>query len=158
DFLLESESPARALVELRDALAVNQQGLPIWAAQIHARFDDLAESFGAEIEAMRARLEQLSKQVTAALGLLEAAKPALASVPWAQETLEYLDRRKQVGLGERCALAVLFTALKEKHAQMTIRDFHAGLKRLHERQVLALLPSTGNGDATGPEYSLLDGA
>jgi hypothetical protein len=32
------------------------------------------------------------------------------------------------------------------------------LKRLQERQLIALLPSTGNGDAPGPEYALLDGA
>ena len=33
----------------------------------------------------------------------------------------------------------------------------AGLRRLHEGKVLALLPSTGNGDAPGPEYALLEG-
>lgn len=160
EYLLESESPARALTELRDALAANHEGLPIWAAQIHAKFDQLEVGFTAEVEAMRGRLEQLTQRVTAALDRLESAKPtpALAVVPWAQETLEYLDRRKRVGLGERCALAVLFTALKEKHAEMTVKDFHAGLKRLHERDVLALLPSTGSGDAPGPEYALLDGA
>ncbi len=160
DCLLASESPARALEELRSALKVNQQGLPIWAAQIHARFDDLAESFNAEVEAMRERLNQLSQQVTAALERLDSAKPATApaTVPWAQETLDYLERRKQVGLGERCALAVLFSALKERHAEMSIKDFHLGLKRLHERDVLKLWPSTGSGDAPGPEYALLDGA
>lgn len=161
DHLLASESPAQALGNLRESLMVNQQGLPIWAAQIHARFDDLAESFNAEVEAMRGRLEQLARQVTAALERLEAAKPeppSVPAVPWAHETLEYLERRKQVGLGERCALSVLFTALKEKHVDMTIREFHTGLKRLHEREVLTLLPGTSSGDAPGPEYALLDGA
>src|SRR5438874_883797 len=39
DFLLESESPVRALEELRAVLAVNQEGTPMWVAQMHARLD-----------------------------------------------------------------------------------------------------------------------
>src|SRR5947208_2088166 len=35
DFLLESESPARALAELRDVLALNQEGMPRWVAQMN---------------------------------------------------------------------------------------------------------------------------
>ena len=110
---------------------------------------------------MRQQLDQLSQRAIQAIGRIEAAhwsEPIPAAVPWAQEALEYLDRRKQVGLGERCSLADLFAALTEKHAQMTIKEFHAGLKRLQERELIALLPSTGNGDAPGPEYALLDGA
>ena len=160
DLLLESESPVHALQELRSTLAVNREGLPIWAEQMRARFGELADRFDAEIEQMRDRLEQLAQRVTATLVRLEAAQPQAppASVPWAQETLAYLERRKQVGLGERCSLADLFGALKEQHGDLSIKDFHTGLKRLHERQVLALLPSTAVGDAPGPEYALLDGA
>ena len=68
-----------------------------------------------------------------------------------------LDRRQQVGLGTRCPLADLFTALKEKHAELTIKQFHAGLKRLQDRRLISLLPGVGNGDTPGPEYALLDG-
>lgn len=161
DFLLESESPARALEELRAALAVNQQGLPIWVAQMHERIDEIARRFADEAAQMRRWLEQLSERTVQAIERIEAEQsngPILSAVPWAQVTLEYLDRRKQVGLGERCSLADLFMALKEKHAEVTIKDYHAGLKRLQEGEVLSLLPSTGPGDAPGPEYALLDGA
>jgi hypothetical protein len=161
DFLLESESPVRALAELRDALAVNDQGLPRWAAQMTARLDELSERFHAEVAEIRRCLEQMTQQTTQAIDRLESGKsgePVPAAVSWAQESLEYLDRRSQVGLGERCSLADLFAALKEKHAELTIRDFHAGLRRLHEGDLLALWPSNGVGDAPGPEYALLDGA
>ena len=161
DFLLESESPIRALEELREALAVNQQGMPAWVAHMNARIHALADQFAAEVGEMRTRMEQVAKRVVVAIERIEAAQvrmPTSAAVPWAQETLEHLDRRKQVGLGERCSLADLFAALKEKHADMTLREFHAGLKRLHEGDMIALWPSTGNGDTPGPEYALLDGA
>jgi hypothetical protein len=161
DLLLESESPARALEELREALAVNQQGLPLLVAQMHGRLDELKQRFAEEVDEMRQQLDQLSQRAIQAIERIEAAhssEPMPAAVLWAQEALEYLDRRKQVGLGERCSLADLFAALMERHAQMTIKEFHAGLKRLQERHLIALLPSTGNGDAPGPEYALLDGA
>lgn len=160
DFLLESESPARALEDLREALAVNQEGMPAWISQMSGRIDALSAQFAAEVAEIRKRMEQTTKRVIEAIERLEISQrtPTPATVSWARETLEYLDRRQQVGLGERCSLADLFTALKEKHAEMTIREYHAGLKRLHEGKVIALLPSVGNGDAPGPEYALLDGA
>ena len=161
DFLLESESPTRALAELRAALALNQQGLPAWAAQMHTRLDELSRSLAAEIEAMRLRFDQLAQRAAEAIEQIEAAQaraPVPASLPWAQESLEYLERRRQVGLGQRCSLADLFAALKEKHADLSIKEFHAGLKLLHDRRLIALLPGSSDGDTPGPEYAFLDGA
>ena len=152
NFLLENESPTRALEELRAALTVNQQGLPAWVAQMHKRIDE-------EVVQMRQWLNRLSERTIQAIERIEAAHvSAPASVPWAQEMLEYMNRRKQVGLGERCSLADLFAALREKHAQITLKEFHAGLKRLREGDMISLLPSTSSGDTPGPEYALLDGA
>ncbi|MBI1832676.1 MAG: hypothetical protein HYR84_14645 [Planctomycetes bacterium] len=102
NFLLESESPARALAELRDALAVHDQGLPLWIAQLHARLDDLARRFNDELAQIRQWLQQI--------------------------------------------------------AELTLKEFHAGLKRLRERQWIALLPGSSDGDAPAPEYAMLDGA
>ena len=161
DFLLEGESPTRALEELREALAVNQQGIPAWIAAMNARIDDLSRQFADEVTQMRHRLEQVSQRAIEAIVRIEASRaqtPMPETVPWAHETLEYLDRRKQVGLGERCSLADLFGALKEKHADLTLREYHSGLKRLDEGNAISLLPSTGNGDTPGPEYAMLDGA
>lgn len=160
DYLLQSESPARVLEGLREALAVNQQGVPIWADRMYARIDELVKSFSAEVDGMRRQLDAMSQRVTQAIERLEAdrAEAPQPTVPWAHETLQYLDQRHEVGLGTRCPLADLFTMLKGKHADMTIKDFHIGLKRLQESKMIALMPSTSNGDAPGPEYALLDGA
>lgn len=158
EFLLDSESPTRALEELRDALVDNQRELPVWAAETRERIDDLAKQFTAEVAAMRERLEQMARQVDATLARIETTKKTTApAVPWGAETLDYLERRRQVGLGTRCSLADLFTSLKDKHVELTIKDFHTGLKHLQLAKAIELLPSTGNGDAPGPEYALLDG-
>lgn len=158
-FLADSESPIRALEELREALAVHQQGLPAWGAHMNARIDEMARGFVGEIELMRQRLDQLAVQVEAAIGRMEAvrADADLPQTPWGPQALDVLERRKQVGLGTRCPLADLFAALKEKNAELTVKDFHAGLRRLQERRLIALLPGVGNGDTPGPEYALLDG-
>ena len=156
DFLLQSESPARAVDELRAVLTLNENGVPAWLADMHARLDELTRRFAAEIEQVRLRLGQVAQHAEEALDRIEQARVP-TTVPWAQQALEVLERRKQVGLGERCSLADLYGALKEHHHDLTIRDFHHGLKRLHERQLLALLTDVPNGDAPGPEYALLDG-
>ncbi len=159
NLLVESESPARALEELRATLAVHQQSLPAWMAQVHARMDELAKNFENEISGVRQQLDQLTQRVVAAIERLESAPavPTPPETPWADATRAYLEQRRQVGLGTRCPLADLFVALKEKHAELTVKEFHACLRRMHETNTITLLPSTGNGDAPGPEYALLDG-
>jgi hypothetical protein len=155
DYLLQSESPARALDELRAVLAFNQQNMPAWLADMHRRLDELAQRFAAEIEQVRQRLDQVAERAIEAMDRI--APAAAAPVPWAQEALAVLERRRQVGLGKRCALADLYAALKERQHDLTIREFHQGLKRLHERQLVELRADVPNGDAPGPEYALLDG-
>lgn len=159
-FLLDSESPARALDELREALAVNQQGLPKWAADMRVRIDELATQMAGEVAAMRERLEQMSRTVADAIERIEDQRtqgPA-AFVPWGHETLELLARRRQVGLGTRCPLADLYMALKEHYPELTIKEFHAGLRQLRASKTIALLVGSGAEDTPGPECALLDGA
>jgi hypothetical protein len=159
-FLVDGESPIRALEELRETLAVHQQGLPAWAAQMNGRIDEMSRSFSGEIEAMRQRLDQLTRNVEAAIARIEAvrAEADLPETPWGPEALDVLERRKQVGLGTRCPLADLFAALKEKNGELTVKEFHAGLRRLQDRRLISLLPGVNGSDAPGPEYALLDGA
>jgi hypothetical protein len=159
DYLLESESPARALDDLRSVLASTQENFPAWLTDMHARLDDLARRFSAELEQVRLHLEQMSRRAVVAMERIEQAQNGTPkTVPWAQEVLRILENRKQVGLGERCALADLFAPLKEQHQDLTLREFHQGLKRLHERQLVTLLADVPNGDAPAPEYALLDGS
>lgn len=159
EFLLDSETPTRALEELAAAFAVNQQGVAAWAAESQARIVELSQQIASEATAMRTRLDQMALQVQAALARLETNKTEAvpATVPWGPEMLDHLERRRQVGLGTRCPLADLFTTLRDHYAELSIKDFHAGLRALHLTNTIALLPSTGNGDTPGPEYALLDG-
>ena len=161
DYLLDAESPVRALEELRDALAVNEQSVPLWAARMQARVDELSQQIATEVAGMRAQLEAMSRRVAQTMDRMEQQREQIAqetTVPWGADTLALLDRRRQVGLGARCPLADLFTALREKYPQLTIKEFHAGLADLRRGNAITLLPSSGNGDTPGPEYALLDGA
>jgi hypothetical protein len=160
DFLLNSESPVRVLEELHAVLALNEEGLPRWAAEMNERFNAFAQQHADEVEKMRRRLDELAKRVEQTLDRLEMGKPAPVAntVAWAHTALDFLDRRQAVGLGPRCPLADLFAALSEKNADLSVKDFHTGLKRLHEDEQIALYPSTGVGDTPGPEYALLDRA
>lgn len=159
DLLLESESPIRALEDLRDALTVHRQGLPGWATQLQEKIDSLSRDVAAEIGHVRAKLDQLADRVNESLARLQATTPSPTptTTPWAADALRLLESRRQVGLGTRCSLADLFAALHDKHSDLTLREFHAGIRRLREGAVLTLHPSTQPDDAPGPEYALLDG-
>ena len=162
DLLLQSESPARALEELRAVLALNEDGIPIWLADMQNRLDTLTSRFVAEVVQMKLQLDQLSNRTIDAIEQIEQAQafaPAPPpSIAWAQDALDVLEERRQVGHGERCSLRDLFAALQETHVDLTIRDFHQGLKRLQESGLLTLLPDVPSGEAPGPEYALLDSA
>ena len=146
--------------ELRDVLALNEQGMPKWVAEMNARVSEHARQYADEVQQMRRRLDELTQRVEQALERIETGRttPTAAAVPWTHDALAYLDRRQAVGLGPRCPLAELFTVLKERDAELTVKDFHAGLKRLREDHIIALFPSAGVGDTPGPEYALLDQA
>lgn len=160
DLLLQSESPARALEELRAVLQLNEAGIPIWLADMQNRLDTLTNQFVAEVVQIKAQLDQLAKRTSEAITQIEqaqaSAQPAPSSIAWAQDALVVLEERTHVGQGDRCSLRDLFAALQETHVALTIREYHQGLKRLQEGGLLTLLPDVPNGEAPGPEYALLD--
>jgi hypothetical protein len=80
------------------------------------------------------------------------------AVPWGPDALAYLDHRKDTGVVNHCALPELYTALRHKHAELSVKDFHAGLRTMHERGVLRLLPYAGDDALPEPEYALPSGA
>jgi hypothetical protein len=163
DFLHQHESPVRAMNELRAALQLTQEGIPGWVVEIRQHLQVLATRLTEEVQAVTHRLEALSQRVAEGLKRADGLVPALpdgtaAAVPWAQEALDYLERRRAGGVLNQCPLPELFTALREKQAELTVKDFHGGLRRLHDRGVLRLLPFEGGAELPEPEYALLDGA
>jgi len=132
-------------------------------AEMRRSLDTLTQKFLEEVAAVSRRLDALAAHV--AEGLKRADKlgapiPAgtAAALPWAHDAVGYLERRQASGLPERCALSELFAAVKGKEESLTVKDFHVGLRRLHDRGALRLLPFEGPEGPPEPEYALLDGA
>src|SRR5204863_4238934 len=106
------------------------------------------------------RLEALSQRVEQGLRRLEAGSLQLPDgveiLPWAKEALAYLDHRKAAGATDHCPLPELFSALSRQQADLSVTAFHDGLRLLHKRRALRLLPFQGApGDMPEPEYALL---
>jgi hypothetical protein len=162
-FLHQNESPVRAMDELRAALQMTQEGIPAWVAEIRRTLEALSTRLTDEVQAVTHRLDALSQRVSEGLKRADGLVPVLpdgtaAAVPWAQDMLDYLEVRRTGGVPSSCTLPELFAALREKHGKLTVKDYHAGLRRLHDRGVLRLLPFGGPGELPEPEYALLDGA
>jgi hypothetical protein len=161
DFLHQHESPVHALEELRTTLRLNQEAVPLWLAQMRASLQALDERLAADAAGWQERLEGLARRVDETLRRIELQTPPLPedlarTYPWAVDALNYLDRRKSGGAPGDCALPELFAAVCRAHAGLSIRTFHEGLRRLHERHALRLKPA-GAEVLAEPEFALLDG-
>lgn len=163
EFVINADSPVRALEELQATLAINRAGLPGWVADLRNQIDAIGQQLVTEVEQIRQRLDAMSLRVNDALRRVEKFGPpvpegAANALPWAHDAIDYLDRREQTGLGERCALPELFGHLAAREEELTIRDFHTGLRRLHDRGLVRLFPADDELGPAEPEYALLDGA
>jgi len=156
DLVVQHESPARAMDELRDALQLNAQNLPAWVAQMRQELDALSRRVLGEIEHIGKRLERLAGHVEAALHKAEHKRDS-APVPWAQPALDYLAGRSDATGQVRCPLPELFAALSARQFAMGIKEFHAGLRHMQESALLQLLPHEGDSGPPEPEYALPDG-
>src|SRR5205823_4080194 len=155
--------PLRAMEDLKAALQIHQEGLPSWLADMRRSLETLTQKVTEEVEALGRRLDALAERVLDTLQRADKVGPQLpegaaSALPWAHDAVGYLDKRQAGGLGEKCALSELFAAVKTKEEGLTVKDFHVGLRRLHDRGVLRLLPFEGPEGPPEPEYALLDGA
>lgn len=159
EFLHERESPVQALHELRNALRANREAVPLWLADMRATLQSLDERLIADAQKWQQRLDALTRRVEETLRRLDAdgPPPEVADVyPWAADALGYLDHRRGSGASGDCPLPELFGALVRQHASLSVGAFHEGLRRLHERRSLRLVPANG-AELAQPEYALLDG-
>jgi len=162
NFVHDHESPLVVLRELRSALETAQDGTPAWLAKVGMELQELSRRLTGEVQKYLQRLDALTQRVDEALRRAEAdGGPAVpdgvaAAVPWAVDVLAYLDRRQATGANGDCPLPELFAALREQHAELSLPDFHDGLRRLQDRRALRLLPAPDQ-PLSEPEYALLDG-
>ena len=162
DFLHEHESPLRALEDLRSELRATKEGIPAWSDEVRRTLTALGEQLAKDSARMLQRIEALSARVEEALRRMALLGPHLPegvakAVPWAEEALTYLERRRAGGAMTLCPLSDLFAVLAGCQNEFTIARFHDGLRRLHERRLVQLLPESAvPGEAPPAEYALLD--
>ncbi|MBM4071834.1 MAG: hypothetical protein FJ271_23345 [Planctomycetes bacterium] len=163
DLVMQRESPVRAMDELRAALQLTSDGLPAWLAQFRKDLQELSGKFLDQVTALSKRLDSLSDRIEEALDRTQESTPrvpagTVESYPWAQDVLTYLNRRRESGIDGPCPLPELFGSLRARHEDLSVQDFHTGLRRLHDRALVKLIPFDGTAPLPQPEYALLDGA
>ncbi len=166
EFLHERESPLCALQELRSTLQLNQRAVPLWLIEMRAALQAMDDRLAADARKWLERLDALTRRVDETLRRLEQAAPLLPpeiaeAHPWAIDALNYLDRRRLAAHNvdaSKCPLPELFAALLRQRADLSLRAFHEGLRRLHDRRLIQLQPAASLADLPQPEYALLEGA
>ncbi len=163
DFVHEHESPLRALEELREELRATRERVPAWSEEVRHTLAALGDRLADDSARMLQRVEALSARVEEALRRLALLGPHLPegmakAVPWAEDALAYLERRRAGGAPGPCPLPELFAVLAGRPREFTIAGYHDGLRRLQERRLVQLLPpAAAPGEMTQPEYALFDG-
>jgi hypothetical protein len=163
-FLHDNESPVRVLRELQALLQSNREGVPGWLADVRKSLQELGDRLAEETQRCAQRLDALGQRVEEALRRTNAAAPKLSdgmatAVPWGLDALTYLFRRQAGGAASDCPLPELFKAVNQQHPELTVKDFHDGLRRLHDRGALRLLPfAKPAGELPEPEFALVDGS
>lgn len=163
EFVVQHESPLKVLEDLHETLRMNQEGLPSWFAELQTRLDAVGQKLVDEFQEVKRKLDWLSNRVVEALQRAERIGPAVENgavgvLPWSNDAVHYLEERGQASVGPQCPLPELFHVVRKKDPELTIRDFHSGLRRLHDRGVIRLLTFEGEDGPPEPEYALLDGA
>jgi hypothetical protein len=159
--LHEQESPIELLREIRAALGTTRQGIPLWLADMRMELQNLERQIALHGQKYMQYLDTLQQRLDEALRRAAAAPPSvpdgLASrLPWATDALAYLERRGSAG-GSSCPLPELFAAIRDRHSNLSLPDFHEGLRHLHQRRALTLMPANADVPLAEPEHALVDG-
>ena len=135
-FLLRQTSPKQVLEDL--ARAVEGR---------HSQIDNLlavARETQAELVAIQGLLARLSAPQTYATGVLDKASTPVNQVPgtpdWLGDVRQLLAEWDTTG---DCPLPELYGRLLAAHPDLSIGQFHDGLRALHEREQVYLHPWTG---------------
>ncbi len=160
EFVYTHDSPRAVLGEMRKVLISAKVGVPGMMGQLHGELEALSRKFAGEIDLYMKRLDSLTARVEETIRRMDATGPLLADplqaiIPWGYDAMNYLEQRRQTGVGTPCPLPELFESLKAKHPCLTIPSFHDGLKRLADNRALKLNSAS---DMPLPEYALLDGS
>jgi hypothetical protein len=162
EYLYEHDSPVKVLEEVRDLLRMTREGMPVWLMQMQQDLKACGDKLAEEARAIHRRLDDLGGRIEAALRRADLGRIPLSdgalTIPWAQEALAYLERRRENGTGTPCSFPELFEALRPRHGALTLPAYLDGLRRLHDLRAVQLLPFTDPPEKIPePEYALADG-
>lgn len=163
-FLHAHESPRAVLEELKSTLQSTAASVPAWLSGMRQDLQSLTERLEGEMQRLLHRIDALTARVDEALRRQQVDVPMITDgvarlVPWAAEVLHYLDHRRQSGATGDCSLPELFRAMRQRRPDISLAEFHEGLRRLDELHSIYLQPYVGRPeDLTQPEFALLDGA
>src|SRR5262245_23659419 len=146
-YLLSQGDPRRLLEDLVRAVEAREGQLADLVAAAHAAHAslDAVKTIAAKI------LRHLSQSANGT-------PPADDPPPWESAALDHLTRRQAAGAAEDCPLPELYRAVREGHPNLTVGEFHDGLRRLHDGGRIYLHPWTGPlYDLPEPPYALLAG-
>jgi hypothetical protein len=161
-FVHDRDSPKAVLRELREVIGATRAGVPEWMEAAREEVAAVAEKFERQGAELLKRLDALAARVEAALRRAELAPPQVPDpvakvVPWALEAVEYLDRRAEAGAAGGCPLRELFDAVRAGRPGLTVPNFQAGLRRLHDVRAVRLT-GAADGSIPDPEYAMIVGA
>jgi hypothetical protein len=162
-YLHAHDSPRAVLQELRTALQTSREGVPAFLDAMQQQMQGLTERLVGDVGRLVHRLDTLSVRVEEALKKVDSPGPALVNgvaraVPWAADVLTYLDQRVESGATSDCPMPELYAAVREHRPELSLTDFHAGLRRLAEYRAVALKPFAGPPERLSePEFALLEG-
>jgi hypothetical protein len=159
EYLYQHDSPRAILGEMRQMLATAQNGVPMWQDEMLKSLEKLATHITEQMARYLDKLESLSKRVDEAVRRAdvtpELSKPLQELIPWGIDALAYLDHRRVGGATSECPMPELFGAIRGKHSEITMRDFHDGLRRLADNRAVKLAPWAGPGSIPQPEYAMM---
>lgn len=160
EFLHEHQSPRQALQDLLAVLQSTQTGMPRWLSEVQAGFQAQLRQIAEDWQRWQHRLDTLAGQVEQALRRLEAdgSDNGSSTVPWRQQAIRYLERRDQGQGTAKCPLPELFAALRTQWPDLSVTQFHDGLRRLRDQRAVRLLPfDRPLTELAEPEFALPDG-
>ncbi len=130
-FLLEQTNPLPLLEAVQSSLADRSKQLEQLRTSVRLYQHDL-DTLQARLETIAGKIS--STQVTAAKVMV---------LDWEGRLASYLQARQQSRPAEDCPLPELFQQAKTHAPQLSVGEFHDGLRRLQRERRIALQPWTG---------------
>lgn len=149
--VLEQNDPGKLLHGLRDQVSQLQNRTAELTGFVRDKLVELSGqvgSLGSNMEQLTLVIEQAAKRVKP-IDVMQMSQPApevqsngAGDVGWHDEVIELVKEQKQQNSFQRLTLPQLFSMLRIKHPQLTLGQFHDGLRKLQDDRRIRLGPFT----------------